>query len=123
MLPLLVVLQVQLLLSSGVASVWQVSTPAIQQLLQQAQPTAAVKALAELASSAVPVKDLAKALQQQLEGLTTAAAGPAAAASTQRCSVRAYPLGWLVVMFAGGDTVEFPLCLLPATAATYKNKQ
>jgi hypothetical protein len=116
-------LQVLLLLSSGVASVWQASSPRVQQLLQQAQPTAAAKALAEVARSDVPIRDPAKALQQQLEGLATAAAGPAAAASTQRCSVRAYRFSWLVAMFAGGSTVELPLCLLPATAATYKDKQ
>jgi hypothetical protein len=81
-----VVLQVLLLPSSGVASIWQASTPAFQQQLQQHHPTAAAKALAELAGSAVPIRDLGEALQQQLEGLEEGAAGQAAAA-TQRCSV------------------------------------
>lgn len=87
---MLLVLQVVLLLSSGVASMWQASTPAFQQLLQQQHPAAASQALAELASSAVPIRDLEAALQQQLEGLADKAAGQAAAATaaaTQRCSV------------------------------------
>jgi hypothetical protein len=115
-MPRLLVLQVQLLLSSGAASVWQASSPAVQQLLQQQQPTAAAKALAELASSAVPIRDLAKALQQQLEGLATAAAGPAAAPPTQRCSVGAWS-----AMFAVGAAVALVLLLGTATAGQHQH--
>jgi hypothetical protein len=84
----LLVMQVLLLLSSGVASVWQASSPDfMQQLQQQQQPTVAAKALAELAGSAVPIRGLSEALQQQLDGLVEGTAGSAMAAATQRCLV------------------------------------
>lgn len=98
------------LLSSGAASVWQVSTPVFQQLLEQATPAVACRALAELASSTVPIRKLEQAMQEQLEGLATESALAAAARSLQRCTVctnqRTQPTSQRDTVNAAG----FPAC-------------
>lgn len=55
-----------MLLSSGAATFWQVSTPEFETLLQQSSSELACQALVELAVSRVPLVDAAKALEQQL---------------------------------------------------------
>jgi hypothetical protein len=60
--------QVLVLLSSGLASKWQLAHPQVLQLLSSAAPGAARRALAALCGGSRPVADLAVALEEQLEG-------------------------------------------------------
>lgn len=55
-----------MLLSSGVATIWQVSTEEFEHLLRQSTPDMACQALSELALHRTPIKNINKALEQQL---------------------------------------------------------
>lgn len=74
---LCLLVQVLVLMSSGVATPWQVGSGTFSQHLEQAaraDSAMTCKALAELSAFSTPVRDLAQAFQVQLTGLRQEAA-------------------------------------------------